>query len=246
MAYRGEDAQSGHEINAPTADGPLKVHLGPNRIDLTAGGRTLHIADGVATIDELKKQKHERRASYRLDGILVFARGWPREGFGIWTELAAEKGEASRPIQRVFGVEPADLFAGDGLVALAKLDSVAHRVRTHLEPITKLHRGVEIGAGHPLDKVLFADLGDRHILYTRKLFRDRARLALTVHHDGRIVVPDAPELTITNRFSITVRGDFLRFADKTGVDIARVAVPWVGPEERDELSRRIGQLVHRD
>jgi hypothetical protein len=246
MAYRGEDAQSGHEINAPTADGPLNVHLGPNRIDLTAGGRTLHIADGVATIDELKKQKHERRASYRLDGILVFARGWPREGFGIWTELAAEKGEASRPIQRVFGVEPADLFAGDGLVALAKLDSVAHRVRTHLEPITKLHRGVEIGAGHPLDKVLFADLGDRHILYTRKLFRDRARLALTVHHDGRIVVPDAPELTITNRFSITVRGDFLRFADKTGVDIARVAVPWVGPDERDELSRRIGQLVHRD
>jgi hypothetical protein len=244
MAYRGEDA--GDALGALTADGPLKVHLGPNRIDLSAGGKTLHIADGVATLDELKKQKHERRASYKLDGILVFARGWPREGFGIWAELAAEKGEATRPIQRVFGVEPADLFAGGGLAALAKLDSIAQRVRVHLDPITKLHRGVEIGAGHPLDKVLFADLGDRHALYTRKLFRDRARLALTVHHDGRIVVPDAPEVTLTNRFSITVRGDYLRFADKTGVDVARVAVPWVGPEERVELARRIGQLVHRD
>lgn len=242
MAYRGDDA--GDALQAPTAEGDLKVELGPNRLDMTVGPRTLHIADGIATIDEVRKQKSERRASYKLDGILVIARGWPREGFGIWTELAAEKGESTRPMQRVFGVEPADLMAGGGLAALAKLDSIAQRVRAHLDPITKLHRGVEIGAGHALDKVLFADLGDRHVLYARKLFRDRARLALTVHHDGRIVVPDGGEVTITNRFSITVRGDYLRFADKTGVDVARVAVPWIGPEERDELARRIGQLVH--
>lgn len=243
MAYRGDDA--GDALDAPTADGRLEVQLGPNRIDLTVGTKSLHIADGVATIAELRKQKQERRASHKLDGMLVVARGWPREGFGIWTELPAEKGEGIRSMQRLFGAEPADLLAGGGLAALAKLDSIAQRVRGHLEQIATVQRGAEIGAGHPLDKVLFADLGDRHVLYARKLFRDRARWTMTVHHDGKVVVPDGAEVKISSRFSVTVRGDYIRFADRTGVDIARVAVPWIGPDERVELARRIGQLVDR-
>ena len=52
------------------------------------------------------------------------------------------------------------------------------------------------------------------------------------------------EVNVTSRFGVTVRGDFVRFADSTGTDKARISVPWVGPEDREELARRIGQLVH--
>src|SRR5690606_27264007 len=98
------------------------------------------------------------------------------------------------------------------------------------------------------DKVLFADYGDHHAIYARKLFRDRARLLATIRSDGKVTVPNGKvthEVEVTTRFGITVRGDYIRFADRHGLDKARISVPWVGPEDREELARRIGQLVHR-
>jgi hypothetical protein len=109
-------------------------------------------------------------------------------------------------------------------------------------------RGVEIGSGHPLDKVLVADDGARYVVYSRKLFRDRARFTMSVAADGKIVVPEGKGtkiIEVTDKFGVTVRGDYVRFADRHGTDLARVSVPWIGPEDRDELARRIGQLVHR-
>ena len=44
-----------------------------------------------------------------------------------------------------------------------------------------------------------------------------------MHGDGRIVIPDGPEIRVTEKFGITVRGDYLRFADKHGEDLARLA-----------------------
>jgi hypothetical protein len=259
MAYRGDD--SADALEAPTAEGILRVALGPNRLDLTVAQRSLHIADGTATLVEHKKKKQERRASIKLEGPIVVARGFPREAFGVWIELppdpekqpkhAKKLDKAAtnvRAMQRVFGVEPADLLTGDGLAYLAKLDTVAQRVRSHLEHFTDVRRGIEIGSGHALDKVLLADHGDRFVVYARRLFRDRARYAMTIHADGRIVVPEGKELkevTVTSKFGVTVRGDYVRFADRHGTDLARVSVPWIGPEDRDELARRIGQLVHR-
>jgi hypothetical protein len=257
MAYRGGDA--GDALEAPTADGILKATLGPNRLDLALGARTLHIADDVATVVERKKQKQERRASHKIVGPIAIVRGWPRESFGLWIELADEapkdKGTAKQsaseplPMQRIFGVEPPNLFEFAGLAALSKLDTLAARVRAHVDGFATVHRGVEIGSGHPLDKVLVADNGERYTIYSRKLFRDRARFTMSVGADGRIVVPDGKGtkvIEVTNKFGVTVRGDYVRFQDPHGSDLARVSVPWIGPEDRDELARRIGQLVHRD
>ena len=80
------------------------------------------------------------------------------------------------------------------------------------------------------------------------MFRDRARFAMAVHDDGRIVIPDGKrtrEVRVTSQFGITVRGDYVRFADRHGTDLARVSLPWLGPEDRDEVARRIGQLIDR-
>lgn len=250
MAYRGDEA--GDALEAPTAEGLLEVVLGPNRVDVSVAQRRLHIADRLATLVEHKKQKQERRGSVKIAGNLVVARGFPREDVGLWIErMPDKKGDDAQPsMQRIFGVEPVSLLDRDGLGALGRLDTVAQRLRLHLTELAGgIRRAVEIGSGHALDKVLLADHGDHYVFYARRLFRDRARFAMAVHADGRIVVPDGKkqrEVRVTSRFGVTVRGDYIRFADRHGTDLARVSLPWLGPEDRDEVARRIGQLVDRE
>jgi hypothetical protein len=234
MAYRGDDAGTG-ALEAPTAAGLLRVELGPRRVTLVLGVRTVQIANTFVTIIDGKKQE-----SIKLDGRLIVARDVPHEDLGIWLEVVGKQ----PGMRRIFGAEPRSLLEADGLAALQRLDAVAHRVRVALgEQAGDVRRAVEIGRG--LDKVLLADHGDFHALYARRLFRDRARLALTVYPDGRVVVPDGPEIAITDRFGITVRGDYVRFADKHGTDLARISIPWIALEDRQELARRIGMLVDR-
>jgi hypothetical protein len=254
MAYRGEDA--GDILEAPTAGGAVSVNLGPNRLSIAIGSLSLHLAERTATVTELVgKRKRLRRTSYALTGI-IYARGYPRDDIGLWIEAKQdlEKQQPRANLRRIFGIEPVSLLEPTGLRALAKLETVASRLRTAVDDYAGaanlwFARGTEIGAGHPLDKVLFADYGDHHAIYARKLFRDRARLLATVHpKDSRVVVFDAKathEVSLTSRFGVTIRGDYIRFADKHGTDLARISVPWVSSEDREELARRIGQLVHR-
>lgn len=254
MAYRGEDA--GDVLEAETLDGTLAVSLGANRIALSVGPKSLHLVDKVATIvEDTGPKKKPRRTSFAIAGI-VFARGIPKEDLGLWIEATEDRASpkaARTSMRRIFGISPISLFDDRGLRALAKLDSVALRLRSAVEDYAAAvgiwsARAVEIGGGHALDKVLFADYGDHHGVYARKLFRDRARLLASVHDDARVIVPDGKvihEVQLTSKFGITVRGDFIRFADKHGLDRVRISVPWVGPEDREELARRIGQLVHR-
>jgi hypothetical protein len=248
MAYRGDDGQDA--LEAPTADGLLKVVLGPNRVDLSVGPLGLHIADRIATVVEHKKQRQERRASIKLTGNVVIARGFPREALGIWIEHEVVKGSArARPMQRIFGVDPVSLLEREGLGALGRLDGIAQRLRAHLSDLAgTIRRAIEIGSGHALDKVLLVDHGDRYTIYARRLFRDRARFAMEVHEDGRVVVPDGKrtrEVEVARQFGVTVRGDNVRFADRNHVDVAKVSLPWIGPEDRDEVARRIAAFIER-
>lgn len=237
MAYRGDDA--GQVLEAPTAEGVLRATLSPNRIELEVDRRILTIEGRTATIVDPK----ERRSSVRVEGALVIARDVPREDLGVWLELPAPGGAAMR---RIFGVEPVSLFHAEGLVALKRLDTLAQRLRASLaEHAGDIRRAIELGRG--LDKVLLADHGDRYVVYARRLFRDRARFAMAIYRDGRVIVPEGKELRefrITSKFGITVRGDYVRFADPEGIDLGRVAIPWIAAEDRDEIARRIGQLVH--
>ncbi|HEU0029735.1 MAG TPA: hypothetical protein VFQ53_03810 [Kofleriaceae bacterium] len=233
MAYRDDSADA---IEAVTAEGTLRAELGPRIVKLTVASRTLHIVDEMATLIEHRRK--DKRQSFKIAGRLITARDVPHEDFGIWLELPGG-------VRRIFGVEPVNLLEPEGLPALATLDRLAHRVRAHLGAYARdIRRAFEIGRG--LDKVLVADRGDRFLVYARRLFRDRARLVLEVHDDGCIVIHDAgrrQELTVRSRFGITVIGDFIRFAAPDGRDLGRVAIPWIAPEDRLELARRIGQLV---
>lgn len=246
MAYRDD---AGDFLEAATAEGPLKAELAPRSVKLTVANRTLLINDGFATVIEHHKKHKDRdkRTSFKLDGYLVVARDVPHEDLGVWVEVEP-KTPGKRGMRQIFGVEPVSLMEPAGLGALATLDRLALRLRTELADLTgDIRRAIEIGRG--LDKVLVADHGDRFVVYARRLFRDRARFAMAIHDDGRIVIPDGKttrEIAVHSRFGVRVRGDYIQFADAKGTDVARVSIPWIAPEDRAELARRIGQLVDRE
>ena len=228
MAYRGEDV--GDALVAPTADGELRVELGPT-VTLAVGDRRLHVTGRFASLVERDKQLD----SFELDRPLVVARDLVYDDLGVWIELPGA-------MRRIFGVHPRSTLEPGGLDALRRLEDVARRVRAALAPLAlDIHRASELGRV-ALDKVLLVDRGDRYELYARRLFQDRARLVLALHADGRAVI-DGVEVAVPSRFGITVRGDHLRFADATGVDRARVALPWLSPEERLELAHRLGPVL---
>lgn len=220
-------------VEAPTAGGPLRLELGPRRITLTAGGRTLQIADQFVTLVEAKKQE-----SLRIEGRVLVARDVPHEDLGVWVELT----DRNPGMRRIFGVEPVSLLEQHGLAALHKLDMLGTRLRTALTEYSgDVRRASELGRG--LDKVLLVDHGDHHAVYARKLFRDRARLALSIYDNGRMVIVDGPEVVMSSKFGITVSGDYIRFIDRHGTDLARLSIPWIAREDREELAKRISQLV---
>jgi hypothetical protein len=247
MAYRGDE---GDALEAPTAEGLLRLELGPREVRLTVGQHSLVVAGQFATVVDLDKP--DKRTSLKIDGRLVVARDVPHEDLGVWIELGDPPG-----MRRIFGVAPVSLMDPHGLVALRRLDGLAQRLRGAVDEINRdrldpptavqlgdIRRAIEIGRG--LDKILLADHGDRYVVYARRLFRDRARFALAIHDDGRIVLADGKrtrEIIVTSRFGVTVWGDYVRFTDAHGVDLGKVSIPWIGPEDRLELARRIGQLV---
>jgi hypothetical protein len=246
VAYRDD---AGDVLQAPTAEGTLAAELGPRSLKLTIANRTLLINERFATVVEhhKKHRSRDKRTSFKIDGRLVVARDVPHDDLGVWIEVdAAHRRKVG--MRRIFGVEPVSLMDPAGLGALAALDRLAHRLRAALAELAgDVRRAFEIGRG--LDKVLLEEHGDRFVVYARRLFRDRARFAMAIHDDGRIGVPEgkrAREIAVRSRFGVTVWGDYIRFADPQGTDLAKVSIPWIAPEDRRELARRIGQLVDRE
>ncbi|HEU4733732.1 MAG TPA: hypothetical protein VFT22_37830 [Kofleriaceae bacterium] len=249
MAYRDD---AGDVCEAPTAEGPLRAELLPRHLRLAVASRSLEISDlfVTAALHHRRRPARDRRASLRIAGRVIVARGVPREGIGIWVELAPE-GRAG--FRRVFGVEPVSLLEPDGLTALAALDRLAQRVRQDLDDRAPgVRRAVELGspASGGLDMVLVIDHADHCAVYARRLFRDRARLVICAHDDGRIVLPEAApggrELTVRSRHGVTIVGDHVRFTDPHGTDLAKVAIPWITFEDRVELARRVGQRIDHE
>ena len=234
MAYRDD---SEDVLEAPTSEGNLRIEVAPRSVKVTIGERTLHVVDKVATVLEQRGKTKVRRESFKIDRLII-ARDVPHEDLGVWIELPGGW-------RRIFGVAPVSLLEPDGLTALAMLDRLSHALRNAvIDHAGEIRRAVEIGRG--LDKVLLADHGDRFAVYARRLFRDRARLAMEIHDDGRIVLRQSKkpvEFTIRSRFGVTVTGDWLRFAAPDGKDLGRCSIPWITPEDRIELARRIGSLV---
>ncbi|HVK72869.1 MAG TPA: hypothetical protein VM734_06090 [Kofleriaceae bacterium] len=235
---------AGEVITSPTQAGTLSLEVAPRHVTLALADVHVAIAEGLLTISRAARRR-VRRVVRPIGARLLVARGLPTESVGIWIE--ARPGE----VERVFGAEPSDLYASDGLAALRQLDRLTRRLSRALAPLANgVRSAAEIGpaSDRGLDKVLVTDAGDHLTLYRRSLFRARARRVLVAHAGGRIVLSTAAgetTLTCASRFAVSVIGDYLRFTSPIGDDLARVSVPWIHREDRDELARRIGEVIER-
>lgn len=238
------EALNGELLTSPTRAGTLSLEVAPRYVTISLAGVQLAISEGLLTITRAAHRRI-RRVVRPLGGRLFVARGLPSEGVGLWLEI--RPGE----VERVFGAEPRDLIAHDGLAALRQLDRLIRRMASALSAMGRGVRGaVEVGpAGdHGLDKVLVADFGDHLTLYRRSLFRSHARRVLDAYDDGRIEIPSGHGTTTIvcrSRFMVQVIGDYLRFTSPAGDDLARVSLPWIAREDRGALAERIGEFVER-
>ena len=228
--FRGLGA--GEVTRAPVRDGQLELDVGPKHVVLRLADRTLTIADQFVTIGN---------ESRRLAGGIWVARNVPHDDLGVWEEQEQHR------VRRVFGAVPKPFDADGGLDALRALDQLATRMRVALAIYAGNTPPRAIEVGRSGDEALLLDFGDRMVLYMRPLFRDGAKRVLVAHRDGQLEIFDGDKVTkatVRSRFGVTVLGDQLRFSDPSGLDLAHLSAPWISRDDRDELARRIGELIH--
>ncbi|MEZ4402422.1 MAG: hypothetical protein R3B06_20525 [Kofleriaceae bacterium] len=232
---------AGELLTSPTSGGVLSLEVAPRHVALRLADLHLAIADGSLVLTKALR-RGARRVVAPIRGRVVVARGLPREAMGLWHEAAPGQ------VERVFGVEPHELWSSDGLTALRQLDRLARRLGQAVQDLARGARtATEIGppGAGGLDKVLVIDDGQRVIVYRRSLFRHRAQRVLeAAAGEVTIVGPRGDQrVPCRSRFSVSVAGDYLRFGTASGE--ARVSLPWISREDRDELGRRIGEVVER-
>ncbi len=239
------DALADEVMTSPTSAGTLSLEVAPRHVVVALADVRLAVSEGRLIITRAARRR-VRRVVRPIGARLIVARGLPSEGVGIWLE--PRPGE----VERVFGAEPRDLIVNeDGLAALRQLDRLVRRLANALSSVGHgVREALEIGpaADRGLDKVLLADFGDHVTVYRRSLFHTRARRLLDAHEDGRIVIPTpAGEVRVmcAGRFTCSVIGDYVRFTTPAGDDLAHVSLPWVSRGDREEIARRIGEVVER-
>lgn len=241
------EAQAADVLEAPSRDGVVRLEVAPRHTLLSIGqDHDVTVTEHFVTVTRASSQGRRKKRSLRLDSTrLLVARAIPTEDVGIWLEL--EPGV----VTRLLGIRPIELLDDEALDAWRALDRLVKRLRGALSAHAHgVARALELGRG--ADRVLIMDLDDRLIFHVRRLFRERPRRALEVHADGTVVFPrkarpepDERCIRCTSRFGVTATGDYVRFADDKGQDLGSFFLPWVAPEDRDEIARIIAEHIER-
>jgi hypothetical protein len=232
MPYRA-DAHI-EPVVAATFAGALKLELLPGQVRVSSASTTLTVLPREVMVTNHKKPNQV--LTRPLIGQLVMARGVPRGELAVWMEN--RKG-----MIRVFDAVPRGLLEDDGLAALRSLDQLSVQLHAALQAHSKQSiSAVEIGPG--LDRVLLVQSHDCLQIFERPLFRKHSRLVLEAWTGGKLhIVRKRRTIEKTWSRGITVQTDYICFFDKDGKDLARMALPWILPEDRREIARRIGLML---
>ena len=225
---------------APSRDGTVNLEVGPQHVRLDLGERLrLTVAGSVATWVRHRRGSSHRRELTLSQRCLWVVRSVPTGDLALWYER--------RPglVERLGGVKAVGPFDAGVLAAWRALDRVADELARALAA----HGGgateaVEVGRGH--HRVVLVQLAERLVIYARPLFRERPRRTLEVCRDGSLVVPGRSHdgrARIAHRSQVTASGDRIRFTTGDGRDLVSLWLPWIAPEDRQEIARRLGDLV---
>ncbi len=225
---------------APSRDGTVSLEVGPQHVRLDLGERLrLTVSGNAATWVRHRRGAPSRRELTLAQRSLWAVRSFPTGDLALWYERRPGQ------IERLGGVKPVAPFDIGALAAWRALDRVAEEVVRALAA----HGGgateaVELGRGH--HRVVLIQLAERLVIYARPLFRERPRRTLEVCRDGSLVLPGrSPDgrARIATRSQVTPSGDRICFTTGDGRDLVSLWLPWIAPEDRQEIARRFGDLV---
>jgi hypothetical protein len=223
---------------APSRDGPVRVEAGAHGVRLDLGVRyRLAVSGGRAVWTRARRGRRRTLSLGRAQ--LWVARAHPTRELALWYE--ADPGR----VERLGAVRPVPLFDAGALAAWRALDRAAAELARALAPwAADVEEATELGRGG--HRVLLVRYAERLVVYARPLFRERPRRALEVCRDGTIVIPASGgdlRACFHTRFGVSVSGDRVVFCDRNEQRVASLLLPWIAPEDRQELARRFGDLV---
>ena len=223
---------------APSRDGPVRVEVGSHGVRVDLGARyRLSVSGGRAVWTRTRRGR--RRTLSLGRARLWVTRTHPTRELSLWYE-----GDPGR-VERLGAVRPVSLFDAGALAAWRALDRAASELARALSPWSgQMEAAIELGRGG--HRVLVVHYADRLVVYARPLFRERPRRALEVCRDGTIVLPARDEDRHTRfhtRFGVSVSGDRVIFCDRDEHRVASLLLPWIAPEDRQELARLCADLV---
>lgn len=239
MAGPFRDTACADRVSAVTRDGQAVLEVAPEHVSLELGVvAKVAVTDTFLTVVRPGRRRPKRR-SHRIGGPVVVARAWPTRDVALWREL--------RPgvVERVIGLRPLELLDERGLAALRDLERLAGRLSAALaDRAGGVTSATEYGRGQ--HRVLELRSEERLVLYARPVFRERPRRAIEVCADGSLVVPTRrgdKRARVRDRYGVILSGDRIRFCERDGRDLADVFLPWIAPEDREEITRRVQRLI---
>jgi hypothetical protein len=225
---------SGAKPDVRTAAGGLEIVTGPGRLAIVG---QLDITRDTATFWTRRGREQHAICGRRL----VVARNAPYGDVAIWMELGHDGGGASS-MRRIFGIPPGRAAPPH------QLDAVFRHTRDAL----RSHgagwlRATELGRGdHPM---LLVECEDRHEVYVSRLFREHAELVMTVvrAEDSVRFHAVSRQLHVGSRVAVRVRGHDVCFVGDHGLgaDMAGFPLPWLAPDERQHVARRLAAALDR-
>jgi hypothetical protein len=227
-------AVSETKLEARTERGTAVLHVAPKHTRLEIGSETWTVANDHIT-QVIQGKRRAKKKSILLRGSRLFvARAWPTNEMGLWVE-----------VQRLLGLPPCIGMTEEIMATWGDLDRLSLGLQEALSSYADGARAVEIGNGQ--HRVLALEYDDRMVLYARPVFREKPRRVIELNKDGSLVLPvrkkDDRIIPMKLGVKVIASGDRVYFCHPDGEHAAGVFLPWIGPAERKELTRRFQELV---
>ncbi len=241
-------------VETQTRRGRLRLEIAPRHVQLEIEGIfQLVVHENFLTLVDLqpepaedaswwarrKRRRKPKKRSVRLDeGQLLVARSFQTEELSLWFE------ERPGIYRRLLGIEPVFLLDAPALQAWKDLERLGKRLAMALSAFAREARSVtEFGRGH--HRIILVDYDQHSEVCARPVFRERQRPVFRAYRDGTVVnlKGKGQRGSCVSRYSVTLGGDRIRFDQVDGERAAELHLPWISPEDREELAQRLRMLI---